>query len=91
MKKLSDINGMYPNLDSTNVLSDKDMNQVLGGDDCKSCGAGCKSGCYPGARTGTTQSQLQQNQLQQVEFEPVSPDLNLADVSTVVCGTYTAQ
>jgi natural product precursor len=37
MKKISEINSMYPNIDSTNVLSDKDMNQVLGGGDCKSC------------------------------------------------------
>lgn len=67
MKKISEINSMYPNIDSTNVVSDKDMNQVPGGGDCKSCGENCKGGCSSSLKTGTSQSQLQST-----EISPVS-------------------
>jgi len=69
MKKLSEINGNYPNLDSTNVLQEQDMNKVLGGDDCKSCGSGCKNGCVDGNRQGTSTGHLTQDLVTQVQVQ----------------------
>ncbi|GHV45706.1 hypothetical protein FACS1894180_8440 [Bacteroidia bacterium] len=70
MKTLKEISGNYPNIDSTNVLSNQDMNRVLGGDDCKNCGAGCKSGCSSSGRTGDTKQTMATN-LANLEFAAV--------------------
>jgi hypothetical protein len=46
MKKLKELNSEYKNIDSSNVISNKEMEEVLGGIfDCDSCKPGCKDGC----------------------------------------------
>ena len=56
MSKLNEMNSKYPSIDSTNVLQNDEMNKLLGGGDCKSCGESCKSSCSQSSRDGLTKA-----------------------------------
>ncbi|MCL2098564.1 MAG: hypothetical protein FWH23_07405 [Bacteroidales bacterium] len=54
MKTLTELNNNYKDIDSTNVLSDEEMRNALGGA-CKSgCEQSCKDSCQPGYKNSST-------------------------------------
>jgi natural product precursor len=51
--KLEEINKEFQPIETSNVLSDEEMKDTLGGGDCKGgCKESCKDACKPGNRDG---------------------------------------
>ncbi|MDR0294909.1 MAG: hypothetical protein LBH91_01785 [Prevotellaceae bacterium] len=54
MKTLKELNNNYTDIDTTNVLSDEEMKNALGGACKYGCEEACREGCKPGGKNTST-------------------------------------